>query len=92
MSDTEKTKEQLIEELEALRARVAECEQAQVALEESERKFRGLAEAITAHICIAQDQRFLYANQAYLDYFGIERDELHLITPGELMMGNVDPE
>lgn len=61
-------------------------------LEESERKFRNLAESTTAHISIIQDDRYVYANQALLDYFEIDREDLELISPEDLMMGAMRPE
>ncbi len=65
---------------------------AQKALEDSEAKFRNLAESTTAHITILQDDKYIYANQAFLDYMGVENDELSLITVEELMMGTMGPD
>jgi len=62
------------------------------ALVESERKFRALAESTTAQITIIQDDRYTYANQAFLDYHEIEPADLQLITPEELGMGMMTPE
>jgi PAS domain S-box-containing protein len=62
------------------------------ALRESERKFRSLAEVTTAHISIIQDDRYVYANQAFLDYFELDADDLALITPEDLMLGTLTPE
>ncbi|MDJ0762809.1 MAG: PAS domain S-box protein [Myxococcota bacterium] len=64
---------------------------AQQALEESEAKFRNLAESTTAHITIMQDDKYVYANQAFLDYMGVDAEELSLITVEELMMGIMGP-
>ena len=62
------------------------------ALEESERKFRSLAESTTAHITIMQDDRYVYANQAFLDYFELDADDLALVSPEDLMLGSLTPE
>ncbi len=85
MQDIDKTKEQLIEELEQLRQKVAR-------LEDSEKKFRSLAESTTAHISIVQEDRYVYANKAFLEYHELDRDDLMLITPEDLMMGVFGPE
>ncbi len=37
------------------------------ALNESEEKFRSIADSTTAHIAIVQENRFVYANQTFLD-------------------------
>jgi len=63
----------------------------QDALEESERRFRSLAETTSAHISIMQDDKYVYANQAFLDYNGIERDELELFSMEDMMMGVMGP-
>jgi predicted ribosome quality control (RQC) complex YloA/Tae2 family protein len=52
MPDIDKTREQLIEELEQLREQVAR-------LEDSEQKLRSLAESTTAHISLIQEDRCL---------------------------------
>ncbi len=41
------------------------------ALGETEKKFRGLAESTTSQISIIQDDRYVYANQAFCDTFRI---------------------
>jgi PAS domain S-box-containing protein len=94
MQDERKTKAQLIGELEELRKRLAQLESeqreqrlAQEDVEQSEGKFRSLAESTTAQISVIQDNRYVYANQAFLDYFEMEREDLELITPEDLMMG-----
>ena len=85
MQDQDKTKAQLVEELQQLREKVGR-------LEDSENKFRGLAESTTAHITIMQDDQYAYANQAFLDYNGLDLDDLEVTTPAELMMGVMTPE
>jgi PAS domain S-box-containing protein len=85
MPDIDRTKEQLVEELAQLREQVAR-------LEDSEQKFRSLAESTTAHISLIQADRYVYANQAFLDYHELDRDDLQLITPRDLMMGVFGPD
>lgn len=50
-------------------------------LAESEKKFRALAESTSAQISIVQGDRFLYANRAFLEYAGIEWEELTKRNP-----------
>ncbi len=85
MNDGDKTREQLIEELELLRHKNAE-------LEDSERKFRVLAESTSAQISVMKGDRYLYANQAFLDYYGVDLEDLLLTTVDELTMGMISPE
>ena len=103
MQDMRKTKAQLVEELRQLRERIALLESgddgganaqqsAPDALRESERKFRSLAESTTAHISIIQDDRYVYANQAFLDHYMLDPEGLPLVTPEDLMMGAMTPE
>jgi PAS domain S-box-containing protein len=88
MQDNRKTKAALIEELTLLRGRVKELE----ALKESEQKFRSLAESTTALISILQDGRYVYANQAFLDYYWLEASDLERVNPEDLMLGSMDAE
>ena len=103
MRDMRKTKAQLVEELRQLREKIALLESgddgggnaeqsAPDALRESERKFRNLAESTTAHISIIQDDRYVYANQAFLDHYMLDPEGLPLVTPEDLMMGAMTPE
>ncbi len=85
MDDRDKTREQLIEELEQLRSKNAE-------LADSERKFRVLAESTTAQISVMQGDRYLYANQALLDYYEVDEEDLELTTVDELTMGMISAE
>ncbi|MCP4676216.1 MAG: PAS domain S-box protein [Deltaproteobacteria bacterium] len=71
---------------------ITDHKRAQGALEESEKKFRGLAESTTAHISIIQDDKYVYANQAFLEYYGVDIDDLQVTTPEDLMMGLLGPE
>jgi PAS domain S-box-containing protein len=62
------------------------------ALRESEKKFRALAEFSNAQITVIQEDCYVYANQAFLDYHGIDDEELELITPEELGLGMMSEE
>ncbi len=92
MQDADKTKSQLIAELAELRGQVAAGQRTAPALEEGENKFRSLAESTRAHISIVQDDRYICANPAFLEYFELDADELQLVTPEDLMMGIMDQE
>jgi len=105
MKDMRKTKAQLVEELQELREKLARLESegreiesepvlesAHDALQESEKKFRALTESTTAHISIIQSDRHVYANQAFLDYHGLDEEDLQLIAPEDLAVGAMSPE
>jgi len=55
---------------------ISERKRAQEALQESEAKFRGLAETVPAMIFIVRGDRFLYVNPASQGITGYRRDEL----------------
>jgi len=105
MKDFEKSKEQLIMELVQLRHKVARLEatasdpggepkpqSALDSLAEGEKKFRTLTENTTAHISITQDDRIVYANQAFLDFYELDVEDLKLITGDDLTVGMIGPE
>lgn len=97
MKDEDKTKEQLIAELEDLRGQMAEMGarqseslmKAQYALAESERKYRALVEGSSdAILMVDKERRIVSFNRAFLDLFGLEREEVEgrttrLIHPSE---------
>ncbi|MFW9902745.1 MAG: PAS domain S-box protein [Candidatus Thorarchaeota archaeon] len=56
---------------------ITERKQAEEALRESEEKFRILAEQSLLGICIAQDNRIEYINEAYANIFGYTVDEMY---------------
>ena len=71
---------------------ITDRKKAHEAMEESERRFRGLAKSTTAHITIMQQDRHIYANRAFLDYHCLDDlEELQLITPEDLAMGSMGP-
>jgi len=82
MQDEEKTKEQLITELHALRRRLAESEKdgterknAEEALLESENKFKSFAEQAITGTNIIQDGVFKYVNPKFAQMFGYTVEE-----------------
>lgn len=98
MRDARRTKAELLVELETLRRRVAELEaraeapRTGPALLEGDRLFRALAESTTAHVSVVEGDRYLYANQAFLNYFGVDLEDLKLTTPEDLMQGLISPQ
>jgi len=84
MQDQDKTKEQLINELERLRDRVSEQEESQARLKETERllreneeRFRLLYEnAPLGYQSLDENGCFLEVNQAWLDAVGYSRNEI----------------
>ncbi|MCP4599896.1 MAG: PAS domain S-box protein [Proteobacteria bacterium] len=72
--------------------RTAELLAEKEALKQSESKFRGLAESTTAHISIIQDDCYVYANQAFLDYFELDSEDLILLSPEDMAMGMMGQE
>ena len=84
MDDQAKTREQLIDELVSLKGRLANIEKkdaernrAEEALQESEDKFRMLAESTVAAIYMARaDGRMLYTNPAYNKITGYTAEEI----------------
>ena len=85
MDDHDRTREQLLEELERLREENA-C------LHDSEKKFRTLAESTDAQISVMQGDRYVYGNQALLDYYGVDLDDLLVTTVDDLTMGMIAAE
>jgi PAS domain S-box-containing protein len=86
MQDSDKTREQLIEELQQLRKKNTE-------LEDSERKFRILAESTDAQIAVMRGNKYVYGNQALLDYYGLQDlDDLLVTTVDDLTIGMIAPE
>jgi PAS domain S-box-containing protein len=83
MLDTNKTKEQLLNELAALRQRISELEkseselkQTQERLRESEEKYRTLVEQANDGIAILQDRLLKYANPRTAKIIGYTADEI----------------
>ncbi len=91
MKDRNKTKEQLVEELEGLRQQKRKLEVAEIkardaeyALGESERRFRTLAEATDAMVFMIRGTRFFYVNPAAAKVTGYSREELQSMNHWDL--------
>jgi PAS domain S-box-containing protein len=59
-----------------LRRQIAECEQAQLALRESELKYATLVEDALIGVYILQDGKIEFANEKFADIYGYAKDEL----------------
>ncbi len=83
MNDHEKSKEQLEEELDRMRRKVADLEarleaseRRADALKEAVSKFRQLTEKSVVGAYLVQDNRFVYVNPRFAEIFGYEPDEM----------------
>ncbi|MGD8876459.1 MAG: PAS domain-containing sensor histidine kinase [Syntrophobacterales bacterium] len=70
MSQVEKTKDQLLEELDMLRQRIDQLEMAEDALREAEEQYRTLVERANDAIIIIQDEKTVYRNPTYENLLG----------------------
>ncbi len=59
-----------------LRRQIAECEQAELALRESEQKYAILVEDALIGVYIIQDGKIEFANEKFADIYGYAREEL----------------
>lgn len=82
-SDPTATTKRLVNELEKLRARNAELEQAEADRQlaekerkESESRYRTLIENSLTGICVQQDGRLVYLNERFADIFGYDAETL----------------
>lgn len=62
---------------------ITEMKKAQEKIEESETKFRSIAEQSLLGICIIQDQQIKYINQVLVDIFGYSKEEVENWKSGE---------
>jgi PAS domain S-box-containing protein/putative nucleotidyltransferase with HDIG domain len=83
MKDQSKTKQSLIRELASLREKLSELEKSEAArkrveetLQESEEKFRVLADSTPTAVMLYQDDRWMYANRAAEIICGYSEKEL----------------
>jgi len=94
MKDRNKTKSQLLSELEAMRQHMTELEKSEnarkateEALHESDLKFHALAERTTAAIFVIQKEKYVYINPAFTNMTGYSFEDLSsmnfwdIITP-----------
>jgi PAS domain S-box-containing protein len=70
MSQTDKTKDQLLEELDMLRQRIDQLEMAEGSLREAEEQYRTLVERANDAIIIIQDEKTVYRNPTYENLLG----------------------
>ncbi len=82
MGGDKKTRSELLSEVEALRSRVAELENVEPALRESEATFRAIFERAGVGVAQAEIQtgRFVRVNQAYCDIVGLKAEDLTATT------------
>ena len=64
---------------------ITERKNAEIALRDSEEKFRGLVEGSAAAIWIHDGDRFLYANPAAMEMWGYSAEELYQLAPREIV-------
>lgn len=76
IEDTNRTKEQLIEELREARQRAAELERLQTEHDQYRNLFEVLANSSTIGIYIVQDGKFRYANSMFQELVGYSESEL----------------
>jgi PAS domain S-box-containing protein len=75
MSQVEKTRDQLLEELDMLRQRIDQLEMAEDALREAEEQYRTLVERANDAIIIIQDEKTVYRNPTYESLLGYKVNE-----------------
>ena len=75
MSHAEKTKGQLLEELDVLRQRIDQLEMAEDSLREAEEQYRTLVERANDAIIIIQDEKTVYRNPTYENLLGFRVNE-----------------
>ena len=88
MQDSEKTKGELLEELNLLRQRIDQLEVAEDALREAEEQYRTLVERANDAIIIIQDEKTVYRNPTYENLLGYSVSE----TMGRSFLDLVIPE
>ena len=87
MSHAEKTKDQLLEELEVMRHRITELEVTEDALREAEEQYRTLVEQANDAIIIIQNEKTVYRNPTYSNLIGysvtetMDRNFLEFVVP-----------
>jgi PAS domain S-box-containing protein len=74
MQDQDKTKDQLIDELNEMRRRIAELETVQKSLNEEKSRYRQVADEASDAIFIVQDGRIKFVNKAFTELTGYSED------------------
>jgi formate hydrogenlyase transcriptional activator len=93
MTDDSLSREQLIEEVKALRARVAESERTGAELQASEERFRLLVEKSVAGVYIIQDGLMTYVNPTLCRMLGYQPEEIiGRLAPSDLIHADDVPE
>ena len=92
MQDHEKTKDQLIEELNEMRRRVAEFQAAEArlvgtekALRESEQQFKCILSASPLGILHTRDRRIIWVNRSWEKMFGFGDKQEYIHQPTSIM-------
>ena len=85
MNDTGKTKKQLINELEAIRQRLAVLEQAETNHQQMKELYEILADSSPVGVYIYQDGKFQFVNRQFQKHTGFSEDELKVMAPYELI-------
>jgi len=81
MRDKDKTKAQLINELEELRQRVAELKASETERKRAEALYRTLINRAPTAVYIAQEGKIVFVNPQYQKYTGFTRNELLSMNP-----------
>jgi PAS domain S-box-containing protein len=92
MQDQDKTKEQLIDELNEMRQRVAECEAVQKSLTESELRYRQIVDKVSGGIFVIQDGWINFANEKASEITGYSREDALASTAIEAFVHPDDQE
>jgi len=99
MNDSNKTKEQLIQELEDLRRRNAKLEKSETerklvkeALQESEERYRTAIEQSNDGVVLVKEDRLFFVNQKMVEIFGYDRPEEIIGLPIEMLIHPGDQE
>lgn len=71
---------------------IDERKQTEIALRESEEKFRLLIEHNSASVCIFDTERFYYVNPRFLRTFGYEESEINRLSPADIIHNDIEVE
>jgi PAS domain S-box-containing protein len=85
MDDADKSKEQLIKELERLRQQIAQLQASEADYKKAEEEYRLLIENAAESICVAQDNKIELANPKSTELTGYTIEELTSISPIDII-------